>query len=356
MEDILQSIKFAPPRPADGPCAPVILASAATGIVDSICDQGGDIDSIFGNAGLAPSMAGEPTLQLRLSSFCRLFEESARKTENPNFGLWFGNQFKPHDLGLWGYVGVSSLTMGAALENLVSYFPYHQEKSMLRLSARTDGMMMLEYQILAPEIVERRQDAELSLGMFLNVFRECLGKDWQPEEVFFEHPKPEAAEEHEKAFGAATYFSQPTNALIFRPEILEHPMPRRDLGLMTMMQTCLEQLGSRNDGFESVTDRVRSVIRMKLPEGCPTLEVVGEALQLSSASIQRELSLVGLTYKELIHTTRYDLAHSYLKQRHLPLSEIAFLLGYSELSAFSRAVRRWTGESPRAMRSRLIGG
>ncbi|MBT4934088.1 MAG: AraC family transcriptional regulator [Rhodospirillaceae bacterium] len=355
MGDILQAVKFASPNSSVGPSTPAILASAATGIVDHICEQGGDIDSIFGNSGLAPSMAGETTLQLKLSSFCRLFEEAARRTENQNFGLWFGNQFKPQDLGLWGYVGVTSPTLGAALENLVSYFPYHQENSMLNLRSRNDGMMMFEYQITAPEIVERRQDAELSLGMFLNVFRECLGQDWTPEEVYFEHPKPEAAKAHENAFGAAAYFSQPVNALVFKPEILDHPMPSCDLALMTMMQTCLAELGSGRDGFESVTDRVRSVIRMKLPEGCPSLEIVGEALQLSSASIQRELSLAGLTYKELIQATRYDLAHAYLKQRHLPLSEIAFLLGYSELSAFSRAVRRWTGESPRAMRRRLIG-
>ncbi|NQV46415.1 MAG: AraC family transcriptional regulator [Rhodospirillaceae bacterium] len=356
MGEIWQSAKFVPPSSTNDPSSPVILASAATGIVGHICAQHGDIDGIFGNSGLAPSMTGEPTLQLRLSSFCRLFEESARQTENPNFGLWFGNQFKPHDLGMWGYVGVTSSTLGAALENLVNYFPYHQEKSMFQLKSRKDGMMMLEYQILAPDIVERRQDAELSLGMFLNVFRECLGNEWTPEEVFFEHPKPEAAEEHEIAFGAPTYFSQPTNALVFRPETLEHKMPRRDLRLMTMMQTCLERLGSGRNGCESLIDRVRSVIRMKLPEGCPSLEVVGNALQLSSVSIQRELSLAGLTYKELIQATRSDLAHAYLKQRHLPLSEIAFLLGYSELSAFSRAVRRWTGESPRAIRNRLLHG
>ena len=74
------------------------------------------------------------------------------------------------------------------------------------------------------------------------------------------------------------------------------------------------------------------------------------------ASIQRELARVGLTYKTLVQTIRRDLAFAYLRQRHLPLSEIAFLLGYSELSAFSRAVRRWTGRSPKTVRNRLLGG
>ena len=333
----------------------LILASAATGIVDHIESHGGDVDSIFGNAGIAPSMAGLPTLQMRLSSFCNLFEEAARQTKNANFGLWHGNQFMPHDLGLWGYAALSSPTLGVALENWVDLFPYHQEYSMLRLSSRDDGMAMLEYQILAPDIVERSQDAELSLGMFLNLFRECLGRHWTPEEVFLEHPKPEDAEAHEVAFGAPTYFSQPLNALVFRPEILEQPMPRRDLQLMTIMRTCLEQLGSRRKKYETLGDHVRMVVRTKLPDGFPSLETVSDEMGMSPSSIQRELSHLGLSYKELVQATRRDLALSYLKQRHLPLSEIALLLGYSELSAFSRAVRRWTGESPKAIRKQLLG-
>ena len=70
-------------------------------------------------------------------------------------------------------------------------------------------------------------------------------------------------------------------------------------------------------------------------------------------AIQRELAHNGTVYKDLVEMTRRDLAFMYLRQRQLPLSEIAFLLGYSELSAFSRAVRRWSDTSPRALRAKL---
>src|SRR5262245_63212293 len=94
--------------PAPTGAAPAILASAATGIVGHIERLHGDIDSIFGNAGIAPEMAGMPTLQLRLAAFITLFEEAARRTQQDNFGLWFGNQLMPRDLGLWGYGEISS--------------------------------------------------------------------------------------------------------------------------------------------------------------------------------------------------------------------------------------------------------
>jgi AraC-like DNA-binding protein len=130
-------------------------------------------------------------------------------------------------------------------------------------------------------------------------------------------------------------------------------MPGRDLRMMTMMQSCLQGLGRRSQVSASLVDEVRTTIRVKLPDGYPALGTVAQALRLSSGAIQRELAECGLLYKDLVETTRRDLAFMYLRQRQLPLSEIAFLLGYSELSAFSRAVRRWSGASPRALRQKI---
>ncbi|MDO9383864.1 MAG: AraC family transcriptional regulator [Hyphomicrobiaceae bacterium] len=338
---------------AKRPLDPSVLAAAATGVVDCIERNRGDVDRIFGHAGLAPEMAGSPTLQLSLASYCQLFEQCSRLTRNDNFGLWFGNQFNPRDLGLWGYAVISGHTLGAALSTMVELFPLHQQSSSMRLGQGADGLSKLEYRIEAPEIIERRQDAELSLGMFLNVMRECLGSTWSPEEVHFEHPRPEGWREHERAFGAPVFFSQPTNALLLKPELLAAPMPGRDARLMTAMRQCLERLSERTDLRVSVADRVRVVVRARLPEGFPALDDVAAEVRLPIGVIQRELHRDGLSYRTLVESTRRDLALSYVRQHQLPFSEIAFLLGYSELSAFSRAVQRWTGMSPRSLRKEL---
>jgi AraC-like DNA-binding protein len=332
---------------------PGVLASAATGIVNFIGQMGGDVDRIFGDARIAPDMAGSPTLKLRLSAFCRLFEQSARQTRHGNFGLWFGHQFQPRDLGFWGYAAVSAPTLGSALENFVELFAYHQECSRMNLITGDNDLMRLEYQIEAPAIIERRQDAELSLGMFLNLIRECCGSRWSPEEVHFEHPKPLEAREHQLAFDAPVYFSQPTNALLFRPEILTRPMPARDPRLMNMMRMCLMQLSDRNPAELGLLDRVRTALRTRLAQGSLSLDDIADEVHLPMAVLMREFSMHGISFKSLVEDVRRDLAISYMKQRQLPLSEIALLLGYSELSAFSRAFRRWTGRSPRAFRSAI---
>jgi AraC-like DNA-binding protein len=336
---------------ADGArTGPAVLASAATGIVPFIERLGGDVDSIFGNSGLAPEMTGATTLRLQLSSFCRLFEQAAGRTGNDTFGLWFGNQFQPRDLGLWGYAAVSAPTVRGALQQLVDLFDHQQEHSILRLAPDARGLVRLEYRIEAPAIVERRQDAELSLGMFLNVIREGCGAAWSPEEVHFEHPSPPGWRDHERAFGAPVSFARPVNAIVFRPDVLDRAMPAADTRLMMLMRRCLKDLGGARRPPPSPADLARAAVRARLPDGCPALETVAEDVGLPAAAIRRDLASCGLGYRELVEDVRREMAMAYLRQPYLSLTEIAFLLGYSELSAFSRAVRRWTGSSPRRLR------
>lgn len=333
--------------------SPRVLAPAATGVATFISRFGGDPDSIFGTAGIAPETIGKPTENLGLANYCALFEEAARQTHADNIGLWFGQQFQPSDLGMLGYVAVHSATLEAALQNFTELFPYHQSVTTMRVVKGQD-LMRLEYRIDDGGIVRRRQDAELSLGMFVNIFRHCHGASWAPQEVHFEHPKPEGWAEHEKAFDAPVYFGQQTNALLFRAEELDRPMPSADLRLLQILRACLTGLGS---GPTQVTlvSRIKSLLRGKLPEGYPSLEQVADDLNLPIWTVQRRLADEGLSYKDLVEETRRELAMLYLEQRHVQLSELAFMLGYSELSAFSRAFRRWTGMSPKAWRNARLG-
>ena len=335
---------------ANGEPVPHVLAPAATGVDEFIAEHGGDVDRVFGESGVDSKCIGNPVAGVSLKSFCGLFESASIHTKNDNFGLWFGNQFQPANLGLWGYAAISSPTLGNALDNLTDLFRYHQQCSMLRVARSNGNFLQLEYQVRDPEIIARRQDAELSLGMFLNVFRECTGSNWAPEEVHFEHPKPEGSSEHEKAFNAPIFFNQQSNAIVFDPDILSRRMPRHDLKLMSLMRVCLESLNLSTPVVQNLIDRIRNIIRANLTNGYPSMEQVASEVYMSTSAIQRHLAWEGLTYTDLVEQTRRNLAEMYFKQRNLSLTEIAYLLGYSELSAFSRAFRRWTGHSPRTFR------
>ncbi|WP_374438281.1 AraC-like transcriptional regulator QhpR [Pseudomonas panipatensis] len=328
-----------------------ILASAATGLVDFIQHQGGDPERILGRAGIDASRLEHPTLSLDLNQYCQVFEEAARQTGNDNFGLRFGQQFKPDSLGLLGYVGMCSATLGEALRNVVSTFPVHQQSSLLRLQERGE-LCQLDYQVQYGAILRKRQDAELSLGMFVNLMRHALGQAWAPEKVLFEHPQPEAWHEHCKVFDAPVLFNQPHNSLIFRRSVLERPMPGRDPRLLAIVIESMRMLGGQA-GVKSrpgIVDDVKSQVRALLNEGYPSLEQVADQLRLPSWTVQRRLQEQGLSFSALVDSVRQELATYYLQQSNLPISELALLLGYSEISAFSRAFRRWFEVSPKQWR------
>ncbi|MBZ9665409.1 AraC family transcriptional regulator [Pseudomonas sp. LMG 31766] len=329
-----------------------VLSSAATGLAEFIQQKGGDADRIFGHAGFDPEHLQHPTLSLDLKQYCAVFEEAARQTQDDNFGLRYGNQFKPDSLGMLGYVGICSETLGDALRNVVKVFPVHQQGSLLRLEV-VGEWCRLDYQVQYGAIFRKRQDAELSIGMFTNLMRHALGQKWAPEQVHFEHPQPEAWHEHCKAFDAPVFFGQPCNSLMFRKSALEKAMPDRDGRLLAIVMESMEllarQWGEQQGGHGIIND-VQAQIRIQLAEGEPSLEQVADLLNLTSWSLQRRLGEKGLTFSALVEKVRQELAQYYLTRTSLPISELALLLGYSETSAFSRAFRRWHGASPKQWR------
>ncbi len=328
---------------------PKVLAAAATGVIDMIEANHGDADAIFGCTHLRREDLDSPLQEINLEQLCHLFTEAARQTGNDNFGLHFGAQFEPKKLGVIGYAAISSPTLSVALRNMERYFPAHQGQSSFGL-IQDGGMLWLSYHIYDPRIADRRQDAELSIGKFINVFRNALGAQWSPLEVRFEHKEPEYAAEHEQVFGAPVEFGRRTNAIAFRRSDLDACMPDQDPYLFSIIEPFLKSRCQLHDNLESFAAVVRNQIKLNLSTTSPTLSEIARLFGLSETQFQHELHTHGLSFHDLLRAAREELSLHYLNDSDIPLTEIAFLLGYSELSAFSRAFRNWTGMSPQRYR------
>lgn len=325
-----------------------VLAAAATGLSEFITRQGGDSDRIFGLSGVDPELLGSPTLSLGLVNYCRVLEEAARHSSTNNFGLHYGRQFKPQSLGLIGYIGLCSPTLEAALHNVVQAFPCHQHDTLTRMVDKGD-YWRLDYQVRHGAILSRRQDAELTLGMFMNLIRHSAGAHWAPREVHFEHARPENWHEHCKVFDAPVYFDQPFNSLIINKREVQRSMPDNDPMLLMVVKDALQRLNTCRES-QGLIGKVRACIHLLLSNGEPSLEQVAEHMGLSAWTLQRRLREHNFSYSLLLDKVRSELASHYLQQKSLSVSEMAMLLGYSEVSAFSRACRRWFGISPRQWR------
>jgi len=351
----MASIRHRPrPREAGEGDQRNILAAAASGVAGFIDRQGGHAETVFERVGIRGASLGDPMVPLDLGAYCAMMELAAAETGNDNFGLWFGQQFQPQALGLIGEIALAAPTLGAALQALAELFPFHQQATETRFAIEGERIR-LEYRILDGRILERRQDAELTMGMFTNVVRTCLGLDWTPEEVWLEHPRPEAWRDHDKAFDAPVHFGQRTNAVVVRGRDLGRRMPGGDLGRLTALRARLIALAG-GTGQTPLLDRVKAEIRSRLPEGEARVESVAEALGMARWTLQRRLAGQGLAFSDLVDLVRRDLAAAYLRQPHLPLSDLAFFLGYSELSAFTRAFTRWFDLSPSQARQAWSGG
>ncbi|MEQ8666580.1 MAG: AraC family transcriptional regulator [Rhodospirillales bacterium] len=342
MVSALQDQEIAPPSK--------VLASAASGVIDYIEKHNGDPDSILGNASITPEDLDSPFNELLLSDFCTLFEEAARQTKNDKFGLYFGEHFEPRRLGAIGYSAISSPTLAAALRNVELYFPAQQGQSSFGMIREDSEVFWLSYRIFDERIQNRRQDAELSLGMFLNIFREALGPNWAPLEVRFEHDAPDGTYCHEKVFGAPVRFGRRTNALAFRRRDLDARMPNQDPYLFSIIEPFLKSRCEIHRNPEDFATTVRNQIKLQLGDIPPTIAEIARIFGVSDQSLQRQLKEHGVTFQELVNAARKELALHYLEDHSVPLTEIAHCLGYSELSAFSRAFRGWTGMSPQRYR------
>jgi AraC-like DNA-binding protein len=326
-----------------------VLASATTGVLDLIDRNKGDADRILGEVRLRPQDIADPYSELILAQFCKLFEAAAQLTGNDNFGLHFGESFRPQQLGVIGYAAISSPTLYSAVRNMEAFFPAHQGLSSFGLIQDGD-MLWLSYAVFDPHIEQRRQDAELSMGMFLNIFRHALGQDWAPLEVRFEHDAPDAPQDHERVFRAPVRFGRRTNAFAFRRQDLDVRMPTQDPYLFSVIEPFLRSRVELTRKPEDFASRVRNQIKLYLGDIPPTICEMAKVFGISDQSFQRELRDSGITFQELVTAARKDLALHYMDDPNMPLTEVADSLGYSELSAFSRAFRGWTGMSPQRYR------
>ncbi|MBS1101427.1 AraC family transcriptional regulator [Gluconobacter sp. Dm-62] len=344
---------YLPPPSQNGEQTGSVLAAALTGASSFIRQLGCDPDIIARSVGLQVADEQPPTLALRLEDYCNLFEEVARQSGRYDSGLIYGQQFQPDQLGLIGYIALTSATLEAALVNLVELFPYHQRATQTRL-VRMPGGFRIEYRITDPLISHRAQDAELTMGMFCNVFRRALGNSWRPDAVWFEHTRQASTADYAAAFDAPVFFQRDTTALLFSDAGLDVRMPAANTGLLAVLRESLTRLDHSAslaaDRRDDLLLQVRREVHDMLPQGIVKLPVLAEKLGVPRWTLQRRLDSVGVTYTELVDETRRNMAQSYLQQRGMPIGEIAYLLGYSEVSAFSRAFRKWYGVSPQAFR------
>jgi AraC-like DNA-binding protein len=332
---------------------PAISVAAATGLSEAISAAGADPDPVLRSVGLHPSVLSNAEKFIPCSIFARLLEEAARAASDNYFGLHFGERFNPKNIGPLTYIVLNSPTVGVADQHVARFLKLYNQAAKTSSSITGDYALM-EYVLCDLGIGVPRHQNEYSMVVRLNTIRMMVGSQWTPVEVQFAHEAPEQTAEHERIFGAPVLFGYATNNLVVEREFLERQIPAADPRLYEIMRQYLEEVLEEMPQLDDLLTSVRRAIAETLRDGEPALARVAKKMAMSPRTLQRQLNERGIRFKNFLDDTRRRFAQSYLKDRKNTLTEVAFLLGYSEASAFNRAFKRWTGATPLAYRHRTV--
>jgi AraC-like DNA-binding protein len=309
-----------------------LRAAALTNFEQVAREFGLDARALVAEVGLSPRCLSEPDLRLPASSVGELLELAARRAHEPGFGLRMVASRRLSNLGPLGLLLRDQPTLRHALEALVTYLHTHVEALSVSLVESGD-LVSIRVELMLEARAAVHQAIEMSMCTTFRVLQIFLGERWEPRLVAFRHPAPSNTQAHRHVFGSHIAFGQEFNEIVCNAKDLAAP----NLGADPVMAQYSQRLLEREIGINAkMSDRVRRLIVLLLPRGHCKVEVVAQHLGVDRRTIANHLAAEGTTYKRLVNSMRSELLASYLQSGAKTLSEVALLLGFSELSAFSR--------------------
>lgn len=254
-------------------------------------------------------------------------------------------------LGFLYYVVASSGTLGDALQRAARYSEIVNEG--VSLETKFGKTLRIRFEYAGVSRHSDRHQIEAWITAIVRTCRELTGRGLRPLSVQITHQRIPESHEFDGFLGRKAEYGAGMDEVSFSGDVAKLPIVSADPYLNEVLITCCEQaLASRKARPDVLRASVENKIAVLLPHGQARVDIVAQKLGTSPRSLRRKLSAEGVTFERLREDLRFALAKRYLAERDLPISRIAWLLGYREVSAFSHAFRRWTGRTPRADRSR----
>lgn len=298
---------------------------------------------LFAKADLTKEIALDPEARVSPAQFCVAWAEALRLSGDPALALAIAKATPPGAFGIVEYVCRSQKTLKGALEQWCRYLAILDDAVEVRLEGASLRVVR-ESEAPAPA------SHELCFALVFLRARE-LAKGVTVAEVRYTHRSSEA-ERHRAFFGAPVVFGARHTEMIFDRDVLDLPLATADENLAAILVPAAEEKRARRPKEPPFTDQVSRALRSALSTDDAQLGAVAKRMGMTGRSLQRRLKDEGTSFQDLREKTRRALASHYLAE-DLSLSEIAFLLGFSEPSAFFRAFKRWTGKTPLEARSAL---
>jgi AraC-like DNA-binding protein len=293
---------------------------------------------------------GDPDARVPASLVLALWTYLPTRCPDESFGIWLSERLNAPPLSLASWLISSSSTLGEGLERALRYqrLLHDEAESELRVSANEASY---RHQIGAPPFRAPAAAIEFGFITFLQLARRMTGVTVVPSRMRLRHAAPRDASRHRAWFGPALEFSASEDELVLDRADLDRKVLDADPALAKILEAHAMAALARLPESSELRARVRAQIHELLRGGTPSLEAVCERLKLSRRTLQRHLSSGGTSFAEELDGARHALALRYLSDPRISLQEAAFLLGFSDVTAFHRAFQRWTGQTPSRFRT-----
>lgn len=325
------------------------LSSWAKAIKLTLDQHNIDSDQLFKQAGLDIAVLQDPNGRYSLEGTTQLWQLAVAATGDQSLGLNVGRNVNQTTFHALGYSLLASATLKEVFERLVRYFRIVTDAGELEF-CRDGGNFKFVLNPLDGATQPADEALDALMSVVVRMCRLLTAKDFQATQVTFRRAAPDDTRVFEKVFQAPLAFAANETAIYMAADVIDKALPSGNPDLARHNDEILARYLSDFDKH-NIANRVHGTLVKQLPQGEPSQEKIATLLHLSLRNLQRKLSAEGTTYKEILNQTRHQLAVSYMQDRRYTVSEITYLLGFSDTSSFNRAFRRWTGQSPTAYRS-----
>ncbi len=329
---------------------PSTISSYVLLITKALEEEGHDSEALFLSLNMDPAGLSDPHVRYSFASVQQLWEAAARLTNNPCFGLNAAQHWHPTTLHALGYAWFASDSLRDALERMVRYVRLVSTAAKARLDEEVPGYRFtLEYEEKAQPAVEA---VDAALATLVSMCRLSYDGELNPLAISLKRTEPVCSDKLLQYFQCPVYFEQSENSVLFSHEVLETSLPTANAILAGNNDRLIKEYLARLDK-SILSAQVKARLLELLPSGNINEERMASLLNVSLRSLQRKLKEEDTGFKMLLEDTRRELAENYIRDNSLSISEITYLLGFSEPSNFTRAFKRWQGVSPSAYRDGL---
>lgn len=306
------------------------------------------VDRCFDAVGVGREIACAPGAVLPMRDLFGLFEWFARARGDPMFGVFVGNSLKPEAFGLFIRYAMQAPDFGATIRRVIRGLHLHQTCSVMALDVDAD-IASWSYRVTLPLTFGREHHGVHVVVQMIEAAGRFLGFPLPIIDIGFEAERPRHHATIEDRYQVPVRWRQPTNAIRFPARLLA--VPQRTI--LAEAPTTFSDLirYARNAVPRTASEKATAALRTRLADGRSSAESVAEYLNLGVRTMQRQLAAEGIAFSALREHVRRDRARELVSGSDMPLWRVAEILGYSDAAHFTRAFRRWSGQTPSELRA-----